>query len=78
MNIGARGICAWKPPAPSMIYNVLGTVPDRGKYNRLLAILARIAPLHLLPYINITITSELFIARMNIAQMNNARVGKGS
>ena len=61
-----------------MIYQVLGTVTDRKHYNRLLAILARIAPLHLFPNINVTITAELFIARMNVAQINNARVGKGS
>jgi hypothetical protein len=77
-NVGRSGLATCSGFDVWMTYQVNGTVTDRTHYNRLQAILARIAPLHLQPMYNVQIMSEQFIARSGIAQTNNARSGKGS
>jgi len=78
MNVGHVGVMRMNAADQSMTYLVLGTVATQTQYNLLLAILAQIAPAHLYPNIQVTILNNQFLARMNVAQLNNARVGKGS
>jgi len=77
-GVGRIGLERLSCAEPTMSYQVQGTVTDRPHYNRLLAILARIAPLHLVPIILLTILSEQAVARCGIEQVGSARIGKGS
>ena len=74
-HVGAMRVSA---SDAGMSYLVIGTVPDRPKYNRLQAIIARIGPLNLWPAFIIQITSELGAARTGVGHVGNARIGKGS
>lgn len=78
LNIGRCGIMRIGAYDPSMVYGIQGTVTDRPHYNRLLAIFARIASLHLAYIWYGTIQSELALARTGIEQIGLARIGKVS
>lgn len=79
-RVGRMGCSQTEYGAPSetYYYDVKGTVPTRDKYNRLLAILARIMPGNLSPVFTVTIDSEQNNARVGLAQVGNARVGKSA
>lgn len=61
-----------------LYYTVLGYVQDRDQYNRLVAILQRIFPLHLQPYNLSIILSEFGLAEAGIAETGVAEAGYAS
>lgn len=74
-GVGRSGLMRSGAGNPLHTFSVLGFVETTDEYNRLLAILARIFPLHLSPIIGVSIRSQLGLARSGIAKSGVARSG---
>lgn len=74
-GIGRSGIMRSGAGNTVHTYSVNGFVEDNQEYDRMLAILAHVYPLHLGPTVNVAITSQLGLARSGIAKCGVMRSG---
>lgn len=74
-GVGRSGIMRAGAGNPLHSFSVLGFVDTTEEYNRMLAIIARIFPLHLGPIFGVSITTLLGLARAGIAKSGVMRAG---
>ena len=74
-GVGRAGLMRAGAGNPLHMFSVLGFVDTTDEYNRMLAILARIFPLHLQAILGVSITAYLGLARAGIAKAGVMRAG---